>query len=137
MLHQLSSLLQPKRERILGFRLARELDDCSKDIMAVFAVADFYRDYENVWEWVESCKGEHMDVNISRPHNWKTGNYDIPVIVRVSGPAKRLTDELFFGCAQQIANRLRTEIWVGRPIFQPKDDSRYEFDIETRFSPLG
>jgi hypothetical protein len=137
MLQQLLSRLQPKVKRVLGFRLARELDDCGKDIMAVFRVADFYRDYEDTWEWVESSKGEPMHVNISRPHNWKTGDYDVPVVVHVSGPAARLTDELFFGCAQQIADRLRTEVWIGQPVFQHKDDRHYEFDIETRFSPVA
>ena len=78
-----------------------------------------------------------MDVNISRPHNWKTGDYDVPIVVKISGPADRLTDELFFKDAQQIADRLRTEVWIGRPIFQHKDDRRYEFDIETRFSPVA
>ena len=137
MLQQLLSPLQPKVKRVLGFRLARELDDCGKDIMAVFGVADFYRDYENVWEWVESSKGEQMHVNISRPHNWKTGDYDVPVMVHVSGPATRLTDELLFGYAQQMADRLRTEVWIGQPVFQDKNDSRYEFDIATRFSPMA
>lgn len=137
MLQQLLSRMQPKGERVLGFRLARELEDCGKDIMAVFGVADVSRDYENVWEWIESSKSEQMHVNISRPHNWKTGDYDVPVIVRVSGPPDRLADELFFGYAQQIANRLRTDVWVGRPIFQPDNDRRYEFDIETRFSPVA
>lgn len=137
MFQQLLSRTLPKGEHVLGFRLARELDDCGKDIMAVFGVADFYRDYENEWEWIESSNGEQMHVNISRPHNWKSGDYNVPVIVRVSGPADRLADELVFGYAQQIANRLRTDVWVGRPIFQPKNDRRYEFDIETRFSPVA
>ena len=103
--------------------------------MAVFGVSDFYRDYEDTWEWVESCSGEQMDVNISRPHNCKTGDYDVPVVVKVSGPADRLTDELCSRYAQQIADTLRTEVWIGRPIFTHKDDRRYDFEIETRFSP--
>jgi hypothetical protein len=137
MLQQLLSRLHPKGKRALGFRLARELDDCSKDVMAVLGVANFYRDYEDTWEWVMSGKGEQMHVNISRPHNGKTGDYDIPVVVHVSGPAARLTDELLFCYAQQIADRLRTEVWIGRPTFLHKNDRRYEFDIEARFSPVA
>ena len=128
-------MLTAKIQRVIGFRLARELDDCGGEIMAVFGVTDFYRDYENIWEWVESRKGQPLDVNISRPHDWKTGNYDVPVIVRLSGRKALLTDKILFEHAQHLADRLHTEIWVGRPIFKDKDDSRYEFDIERRFSP--
>jgi hypothetical protein len=136
-LKQMTYSLQPKAERVMGFRLARELDDCGKDIMAVFGVADFYRDYENVWEWVESREGQHLDVNIARPHNGKTGDYDVPVIVKVSGAQKLLTDEILFSRAQQLADKLCTEVWLGRPIFNDKNDSRYDFEIEKRFQPIA
>lgn len=137
MLQQLLSRLQPDVKRVLGFRLARELDDCSKDIMAIFDVADFSRDYEDTWEWVTSSKGERLKVNISRPHNWKTGEYEVPVMIHVSGPADRLNDELFFKSAQKIADRLQTEVWIGRPNFRNQNDIRYDFEIEIRFLPGG
>jgi hypothetical protein len=58
MFRKLASLLTVRGGETFGFRLTRELDDCGKDIMAVFGVTDFYRDYEDTWEWVE---GEGQD----------------------------------------------------------------------------
>lgn len=120
-----------------GFRLARELDDCGKDIMAVFGVSDFYRDYENTWEWVEGDGLGGLHVNISRPHNWKTGDYEIPVVVRVSGPINKLTRDFLSQSAQRLADCLQTEVWIGNVLTDDKSRRHYEFEIEQRFAPVG
>ena len=134
MLKQFLSRLQPKVKRQLGFRLARELEDCAKDIMAVFGVTDFQRDYEDTWEWIEGESAERLRVNISRPHNWKTGEYEVPVIVKVSGRASRLTDELFALDAQRLAGALKTEVWSGTGA-SGKSERHYDFEIKERFKP--
>jgi hypothetical protein len=136
MLQQLLSRLQPKAKRVLAFRLARELDDCGKDIMAVFGVSDFDRDYEDTWEWIQGENAERLHVNISRPHNWKTGDYTVPVLVRVHGPASRLTDDLFSGYASRLASVLRTEVWFGT-VTPGKNERHYDFEIEQRFTPAA
>jgi hypothetical protein len=120
-----------------GFRLARELDDCGKDIMAVFGVSDFDRDYEDTWEWVQGGSKDGLLVNISRPHNWKTGEHHIPVVVRVSGPASKLTEEFLSESGQGLANRLQTEVWIGNVLVNPKNGSHYDFEIERTFRPAG
>ena len=137
MFRKLASLLTVKGGETFGFRLSRELDDCGKDIMAVFGVSDFYRDYEDTWEWVEGDGQDGLHVNVSRPHNWKAGEYDIPVVVRVSGPIGRLTTEFFSQCAQSLANRLETEVWIGNVVTDDKSRRHYEFEIEQRFMPVG
>lgn len=136
MLQQLLSRLQPKVKRVLAFRLARELEDCGRDIMTVFGVSDFYRDYEDTWEWVQGESAERLHVNISRPHNWKTGDYEVPVIVRVRGPASRLTDELFSAYASRLASALRTEVWFGT-VTPGKSERHYDFEVEQRFTPAA
>jgi hypothetical protein len=103
--------------------------------MSVLGVAEFHRDYENTWEWVENDRKESLHVNISRPHNGKTGDYDVPILVRLSGPASRLTYESLSVYAQKIASRLGAEVWIGDPIFRTRNDTRYTFDIRSRFSP--
>jgi hypothetical protein len=137
MFRKLASLLTVKGGEIFGFRLARELDDCGKDIMAVFGVTDFYRDYEDTWEWVEGDGQGGLHVNVSRPHNWKTGDYDVPVVVRVSGPLDRLTSEFLSQCGQNLANRLHTEVWIGNVLTDDKNQRHYDFEIEQRFAPVA
>jgi hypothetical protein len=137
MFRKLISLLTAKSGESFGFRLARELDDCGQDIMTVFGVIDFHRDYEDTWEWVEGDGSDGLHVNISRPHNWKTGEYDILVVVRVSGPIDRLTSEFLSETGQRLANRLQTEVWIGNVVTDDKSRRYYEFEVEQRFTPVA
>lgn len=134
---KLASLLTVKGEETFGFRLARELDDCGKDIMAVFGVLEFYRDYEDTWEWVEGDDLDGLHVNVSRPHNWKSGEYDIPVVVRISGPIDRLSREFLSQSGQRLADCLRTEVWIGKVLTEGKNSRHYAIEIEQRFKPVG
>jgi hypothetical protein len=137
MFRKLASLLTVKGGETFGIRLARELDDCAKDIMAVFRVSDFYRDYEDTWEWVEGDNSDGLHVNVSRPHNWKSGEYDVPIVVRVSGPIDRVTSEFVSQCGQSLADRLQAEVWIGRVVTEDKNQRHYEFEIEQRFTPVA
>lgn len=138
MFKQLLARLQPKSKRTLGFRINRELDDCSEDIMGVFGATDFRPGYEDSWEWFTGESTEGLQVNISRPHDRQAGrgDYDVPVIVHVSGPTPHLTDELFAGYAQQLATRLRAEVWAGR-IVPGKSERHYDFEIGNSFRPAA
>lgn len=43
------------------------------------------RDYENVWEWIwNKSRIDKIDFNISREHNWKTGEYNKPLRIIIS-----------------------------------------------------
>jgi hypothetical protein len=137
MFRKLASLLTVKGGETFGFLLHRELDDCGKDIMAAFGVSYFYRDYEDKWEWLEGDATGGLHVNVSRPHNWKSGEYELPVVVRVSGPIERLTTEFLSHCAQSLANRLQTEVWIGNVITDENRHGHYTFDVEQRFAPTG
>jgi hypothetical protein len=137
MFRKLISLLTVKGGESFGFRLARELEDCGKDIMAAFDVTDFYRDYEDTWEWVEGDSSDGLHVNVSRPHNWKSGEYDIPVVVRVSGPIDRVTSEFLSQSGQRLADRLQTEVWIGNVVTEDKSQRLYKFEIEQTFTPAA
>lgn len=137
MFRKLTTLPGVQGRESFGFRLARELDDCGKDIMEVFGGTDFYRDYEDTWEWVEGNGLDGLHVNISRPHNWKCGEYDIPVVVRVTGPIERLTSDFLSQSGQRLADCLRTEVWIGNVVTNEKSQRHYEFEIEQRFTPVA
>ena len=117
--------------------MSRELEDCGNDIMSVFGISDFYRDYEDTWEWLEGKGLKGLHVNISRPHNWQTGEYAAPVVVHVSGPMTKLTDEFLSHSGQALADRLQTEVWIGNVVRKPRDERHYDFDIEKKFTPRG
>jgi len=119
---------------IFGFLLQEELVECSRAVMQVFGVTDFDRDYENVWEWVEGKNESGFDVNISRPHNWKQGLYDKPVVVRVDLAAERLTEDLVVLWATGLSKNLNVEVWRGYLKGNPKDSDDLDFVIEQRFS---
>lgn len=137
MLTKLSALLSAKGGETFGFRLARELEDCGKDIMAVFGITDFHRDYENVWEWVEGERTDGWHINVSRPHGFDSGNYDIPVIIRIRGPLFKMTKEFLSERGQMLADRLQTEVWIGRMLWNEQDERRYGFEIEEKFAPAS
>src|SRR6184192_3448323 len=104
MFRKLALFLSPKCAETYGFRFAQELDVFGKDVMKIFGITVFHRDYEDTWEWVEGKSDNGIKVNISRPHNWKTSDYEIPVIIRVSGPILKLTSEFRSSSAQRLAD---------------------------------
>ena len=137
MLKKIAAFLTVKGGETFGFRSACELGDCGKDIMAVFGILDFHWDYENVWEWVEGKGANGLEVNVSRPHkHGKGGHHDIPVVIKLSCPISLLTSEFCGDCAQKLANRLRTEVWIGCVSNNTKDEDDYDFAIERRFTPV-
>ena len=74
--------------------LKKELFDLQPDFEKIFGVNNLYRDYENVWEWLESAdNNESIYLNISRPHNWDTGDYDKPILIRVESNTEEKPDE--------------------------------------------
>ncbi|MHA7059489.1 hypothetical protein ACWGOQ_0019845 [Aquimarina sp. M1] len=64
--------------------IKKELTDLQSDFEKIFEVDNLYRDYENVWEWIESTdRKSNLYLNISRPHDWKKGEYNKPIIIEV------------------------------------------------------
>ena len=66
------------------FYIEKELSDLQSDFERIFEVNNLYRDYENVWEWIESSdRKSDFYLNISRQHNWEKGEYDKPILLIV------------------------------------------------------
>jgi hypothetical protein len=78
--------------------------------MMIFGVKDFHRDYEDTWEWFEGRRKDGFSVNISRSHNWKTGNYDCPVSIQVVGASKELSKKAIFEFSRRISDHLGIEL---------------------------
>ena len=136
MFKELKDILYARGGEAFGFLTTRELDDCGKDVMAVFGISKFIWDYEDTCEWVEGDGPGGFHVNISRPHNQKTGKHGVPVVVRVSASFTKLTGEFVSLSAQKLANQLQTEVWIGC-VDRSKSEIDYDFTIERRFTPVG
>jgi hypothetical protein len=118
----------------LGFKAAVELDNFRSMLVDVLA-ADCDRDYEDTWEWIEGETPDGIKINVSRPHNWKTGEYDRPAIIRLTGKRKLLTPERIAAIAQKLANRLTTSVWIGSAS-GVENPNTYSFEIEKTFDPI-
>jgi hypothetical protein len=116
------------------FLLSRELEECGGEIMPVFGISVYHRDYENEWEWLEGTNETGLSVNVSRPHDWTQGIYDEPVSVSVSQEAGMMDAALATKWGGQLAESLGVEVRIGRRVAMP-GDGRYRFQIDHRFLP--
>ena len=121
---------------VFEFLLAGELNDCCGEIMRVFGITDYARDYENVWEWVEGTIQEGISVNITRPHDWEKGMYEEPVSVLVRRKAARIGDDQVTQWGSQLAHVVGVEVCQGHHKVQPDSDQPH-FVVEQRFKPVA
>ena len=123
--------------RQIGFLLRKELADAGGSIMECFGVTDFYRDYEDTWEWLEGRRADGLSVNVSRPHKQDTGDYDRPVLIVVKSRWK--SEESFvkeiYAAAQHLADRLCIEIWIGETTGPGNNPWTYSFAIRHTVMP--
>ncbi len=84
--------------------LEAELSDLQSQFEKIFEVNNLYRDYENVWEWIESeNRNAPIYLNVSRSHDWSKGDYDQPIMIRVESTQDNPLDE------KEIAMKLKNE----------------------------
>ncbi|WP_109853450.1 hypothetical protein [Aquimarina sp. AU58] len=88
--------------------IKKELTDLQSDFEKIFEVDNLYRDYENVWEWIESSdRKSNLYLNISRPHDWKKGEYDKPIMIEVESNNGTELDE------SEIAYKIKEQLNCG------------------------
>ena len=93
--------------------LERGLTDLQPDFKNIFGVDNLYYDYENVWEWIESSdKKSKIYLNISRPHDWKKGEYDKPIMITVE--SNNGTELIEVEIAHRIKAQFNCEVFAGK-----------------------
>ena len=111
------------RKRFWMF-LEIELTDLLPRFEKVFGVDNLYRDYENVWEWLESKDREsEFYLNISRSHDWKKGNYDEPINMIIEKNSKELIDEDKIG--RMLFKEFKITIYFGELKIETRDRENY------------
>jgi hypothetical protein len=116
------------------FLLSRELEECGGEIMPVFGISVYHRDYENEWEWLEGTNETGLSVNVSRPHDWTQGIYHEPVRVSVRQKAAPVDAVMVTKWGAQLADSIGAEVCTGRPMAIPGDE-RHRLQIDQRFLP--
>ncbi|MCB9333910.1 MAG: hypothetical protein H6574_22875 [Lewinellaceae bacterium] len=109
-----------------------ELTDLLPRFERIFQVDNLYRDYENVWEWIESrdSTGE-IYLNISRSHNWENGNYSEPIQIILAHNSKEPIDEDEIG--RKLLEEFKTPVFYGELDMNTSKAERYQANIEKTF----
>ena len=98
-----------------------------------FGVDNLYRDYENMWEWLESKDREsEFYLNISRSHDWEKGNYDEPINMIIEKNSKELIDEDEIG--RMLFKEFKITIYFGELKIETRDRENYSTKIEKTFN---
>lgn len=96
----------------LWIYIERELSDLRTDFEVIFEVDNLYRDYENVWEWIESNdRKSNVYLNISRPHDWEKGEYRKPIMIKVESNNETELNEVEI--ALKIKKQLNCDVYAG------------------------
>jgi len=61
----------------------KEIRELQPEFEAVFNTK-LIRDYENDWEWIWNGEEPKNKINISREHNWSTGEFSKPLRINIS-----------------------------------------------------
>jgi hypothetical protein len=112
----------------LWFFIKKELSDITAILQQSLDLPEYYRDYENTWEWCESnnrSKGIYFD--IAREHNWKHGIYTCPVILSVRKDGDEYSQCEIVNVAKVIAKELNVVVYYGEVTYL--ENSNYKYDI--------
>lgn len=68
------------------------------------------RDYENDWEWIWNGNQPENKVNISRLHNWQTGEFSKPLRINITWNICELQKEEIICKVQKV---LKSDLHIG------------------------
>ena len=95
----------------------------------IFEITTLHRDYENAWEWLEGVSREGFHVNISRTHDWQTGDHHLPVVISLRWRGRRLAYAEALEWMQKLANRLGVDVSAG-VIVEGQPGTEYGFRVD-------
>lgn len=107
--------------------ISNEILDLENDFAEIFKVNGFYRDYENVWEWIEGNSfWLNLKINISRKHNWIQGEYEEPLRIRIDYKIPDLNNENIINeIGQALLYKFNVEIFYGEINYVKGTDFEY------------
>ena len=112
--------------------LSVELSDLVEVLGQVFDVANFHRDYENKWEWIEgSSRSLSGTINVSREHNWTSGIYEKPLNITIS-TQQALPQTIIDSIGNQLHRQLHSDVYLGNVADVP--ESKDGFIVHKKYS---
>lgn len=97
----------------IAFWTKRELSELSVELARILDADSLHRDYENEWEWLEGFSRRGFSINVSRTHDWTTGDHDVPVLVDLSRDGARLDLSEMRSWAAALADRMGCDVSIG------------------------
>jgi hypothetical protein len=86
----------------------------------------FSRDYENVWEWIwNQNRNDEIDFNISREHDWESGEYSKPLRIIISSNKEIDEDQLNRFCSI-IIDIIRSDLQRGDFSLSDRELNKYK-----------
>ena len=109
--------------------LSKELIDLKTVIESLFENLSLSRDYEDTWEWLEGKSADDIfDINVSRKHNWKTGDYKNELVFIVKTDKDLNVDEL----GRCLQKELGSTFYYGQR--SNEKGNEYNFEIEKEYN---
>ena len=97
----------------------------------IFGVANFERDYENVWEWITGNSAWlGANINIRREHDFNTGCYDAPLQIGIDSEVK-ISDSKKDEIGAKICDELKTTVYLGSIVYGKGND--YECMVSKKY----
>lgn len=119
------------------FFIDKNIEEITKEIHEILCLAEYYHDFEDTWEWCESCvREEHHDYfDIYREHINGYGRYGRPVIFKFSR-LKNARDEKIEKVSIQLSRKLGVRVYWGLVEWQRLKKNDYDaiYDYEIHWS---
>jgi len=87
----------------------REILDLKPEFEIAFKTK-LIRDYENDWEWIWNGEEPINKINISREHNWKTGEYSKPIRINISWNPNQSDENTII---EKVQNVMKSDLHFG------------------------
>jgi hypothetical protein len=101
----------------------KEIAELQTDFEELFDGLKLFRDYEDTWEWLEGkTVDDNFEINISRQHNWETGEYEKELVMIVKTELEEIQDKL----GSELKDKLGSIIYFGERTYLRGNDFRFQ-----------
>ena len=87
----------------------KEILELKSEFEKEFSI-NLIRDYENDWEWICNDLNKDIEINISRQHNWETGEFLKPLRIHITLKNSELQIE---DLIKKTQNVLKSDLFFG------------------------
>ena len=113
-----------------------ELETLVPMFAEAFEVGSFHRQLIHRWECFTACTNSGVYIDITRTRNDESGDFERPVLVTLGHDRSALPNDEIRSWAKVIADRLDTDVSVGKLTRAEDRPYDYGFNIEETYRKL-